>query len=493
MTEPEAIELKLNAELLLDALERALNGGAAYAEVRGVAAIQNEVRVKNGEIKQMMSGEDNGWGLNVRVGAGWGFASSAELTPQSVQQITAQALHLAAASARVQPKGQAGSYGPPSTASGEYRSPVQIDPFKVPPREQLEMLFSAEANLRRFERVKVSEAHLQAFKSYKFFANTAGASQRQFITESGGGLSAIAVEGPYSYQRTFGRGGNYGQAGYEYILGLQLEDEALRVGREAHELVAAEAVPSGPATVVIGSNLAALMVHESCGHPTELDRVLGSENAFAGGSFLEPQMRGHFRYGSPAVNLTADATIPGALGTFGWDDEGTPARRTPLVEQGIFTGYLSSRDTAAAIGLPASGGAARASSWSRTPLVRMTNVSLEPGQGNLEDLISEVENGLYLETPSSWSLDDKRMNFHFSAEICREIKGGQLGRLYKGASFMERTPIFWGNVLKVAGPEEWKVWGFLSCAKGEPLQSAHVAHGASPVLVNNLTVQREGK
>ncbi|MDB5080413.1 MAG: hypothetical protein JWP00_2337 [Chloroflexi bacterium] len=493
MAEKEAIERKLDEELMLAALEQARQAGADYAEVRGLAELQSEVRVKNGEINKMMSREDNGWGLNVRIGAGWGFASSAELTGKSVKEITAQAIQLAAASARVQPRGQAANYGTPSTASGEYRSPVQIDPFRVPPREQLEMLFSAEANLRRFDRVKVSESHLQAFHSFKFFANTEGARQRQFITETGGGLSAIAVEGPYSYQRTYGRGGNYGQAGYEYILQLQLEDEALRVGQEAHDLVAADPVPAGPTTVVIGSNLAALLVHESCGHPTELDRVLGSENAFAGGSFLEPQMRGQFRYGSPAVNLTADATIAGALGTFGWDDEGTPARRTPLVENGIFVGYLSSRDTASAIGLSASGGAARASSWSRTPIVRMTNVSLEPGEGSLESLISEVEDGLYLETPSSWSLDDKRMNFHFSAEICREIKGGQLGRLYKGASFMERTPIFWGNVKKVAGPEEWKVWGFLSCAKGEPLQSAHVAHGASPVLVNNLTVQREGK
>jgi TldD protein len=492
MAETDAIERKLNEELLLAALQAARQGGADYAEVRGLAEMQSDVRVKNGEINKMMTREDNGWGLNVRIGAGWGFASSAELTGKSVQEIAAQAVQLAKASGQVQPKGQAAAYGQPSKSTGEYRSPVQIDPFRVPPREQLEMLFSAEANLRRFDRVKVSEAHLQAFRSFKFFANTEGAHQRQFITETGGGLSAIAVEGPYSYQRTFGRGGNYGQAGYEYILDLQLEDEALRVGEEAHELVAADPVPAGPTVAVLGSNLVALMVHESCGHPTELDRVLGSENAFAGGSFLEPQMRGNFRYGSPAVNLTADATIPGALGTFGWDDEGTPARRTPLVENGIFTGYLSSRDTAAAIGLP-SGGAARASSWSRVPIVRMTNVSLEPGAGSLDSLIGEVEDGLYLETPSSWSLDDKRMNFHFSAEVCREIKNGKPGRLYKGASFMNRTPIFWGNVLKVAGPEEWKVWGFLSCAKGEPLQSAHVAHGASPVLVKELTVQREGK
>lgn len=488
MAQP-AEEQRLDEELLLAALEEARKAGADYAEVRGSAGLTSEVQVRNGQIGKLQTRQDNGWSLNVRVGAGWGFASSAELSPRSVKQIGQQAFELAAASASVQPKGQTANYGPPSTAVGEYASPVQIDPFKVPVQEQLEMLFGAEANLKRASRVKVSEVHLMAFRTWKFYANTTGARQRQLIVECGGGLSAIAREGTQSYQRTFGRFGNYGQGGYEYLLGLELEERALQVGQEAHELVVAEFVPSGPTTVVIGSNLAALMVHESCGHPTELDRVLGSENAFAGGSFLQPEMRGSFRYGSPAVNLTADATLRGAIGTFGWDDEGTPAQRVPLVEQGIFTGYLSSRDTAAALGMP-SGGAARASSWSRLPIVRMTNVSLEPGEGDLQSLISQVEDGLYLETPSSWSLDDKRMNFSFSAELCREIKNGQLGQLYKGAAYQWRTPLFWGNCQRVAGPEEWQVWGFLSCAKGEPLQNAHVAHGASPILVTNLPVIR---
>jgi TldD protein len=485
------IEAQLDENLLMAALDAARQAGADYAEVRALSGLQDTVRLKNGQVQKIQSEQNNGWGLNVRVGPGWGFASSAELSTESVKQVAAQAFQIAAASAKVQPQNQAESYGPPSTARGEYITPVQIDPFKVPLSERLEMLMGAEANMKRAGRVKVSQSHVDAFRTWKFFANTAGAEQRQLITETGGGLSAIAVEGNYSYQRTFGRFGNFHQAGYEFIMDLHLEDEALRIGKEADELVAAEWVPSGPTTVIIGSNLAALMVHETCGHPTELDRALGYENAFAGGSFLMPEMRGQFRYGSPAVNMTADATIPGGLGSFGWDDEGTPAQRVPLVEKGIFVGYLSSRDTAAAVGLN-SGGMARASSWGRIPLVRMTNVNLEPGEGSLNDLIADVEDGLYLETPSSWSLDDKRVNFHFSAELCREIKNGQLGRTFKGASFQWRTPLFWGNCKRVAGPAEWQLWGFLGCAKGEPLQSTHVAHGAAPALVEGVTVQREG-
>lgn len=485
------IEAQLDENLLQQALELAQQAGADYAEVRGEAGLHEEIEIKNGQLDKVERSQDSGWGLNVRIGAGWGFASAAELSPKTLKAVVSQAMQLAKASATVQPrKGDPlANYGQPSTAVGEYVTVVQLDPFKVPTSERLEMLLAAEANLRRPSRVKTAKAHVEAFRTWKFFANTAGALQRQLITESGGGLLASAVEDNYSYQRTYGRGGNYHQAGYEYVMGLNLEEEALRVGQEAHDLVAAEWVPTGPTTVVLGANIVALMVHESCGHPTELDRVLGSENAFAGGSFLHPEMRDKFRYGSTAVNLTADATIPGGLGTFGWDDEGTPAQRVPLVRDGIFVGYLSSRDTAAAIGLE-SGGMARASSWGRIPLVRMTNVNLEPGQGSLQDLIGDVENGLYIETPSSWSLDDKRMNFHFSTELCHEIKNGQLGKLYKGAAYQSRTPAFWGNVKRVAGPEEWQLWGFLNCAKGEPLQSAHVAHGASPILVENVHIER---
>src|SRR4051794_33692566 len=212
MAEQDAIERKLNEELLLEALQGARQAGADYAEVRGLAEMQSDVRVKNGEINKMMTREDNGWGLNVRIGAGWGYASSAELTGKSVHEIVAQAVQLAKASGRVQPKGQAATYGQPSKSTGEYRSPVQIDPFRVPPREQLEMLFSAEANLRRFDRVKVSEAHLQAFRSFKFFANTEGAHQRQFITETGGGFSARPVGCPYTYHKDNGPGGQHGRA-----------------------------------------------------------------------------------------------------------------------------------------------------------------------------------------------------------------------------------------------------------------------------------------
>jgi TldD protein len=202
-----------------------------------------------------------------------------------------------------------------------------------------------------------------------------------------------------------------------------------------------------------------------------------------------PDMLGNFRYGSDLVNMTADSLLPGGLGTFGWDDEGTPAQRTPIVREGIFTGYLSSRESALALG-QRSNGCGRATSWGRIPIVRMVNLSLEPGNSSLEEMVAGVDDGLYLETPSSWSLDDKRMNFHFSAELCREIKGGKLGDLRKGASFQGRTPSFWGSVQAVGGPDEWHLRGFPHCAKGEPLQLCPVSHGASPIMVSGLEISK---
>jgi len=375
------------------------------------------------------------------------------------------------------------------TWTGEYVSTVERDPFSVPVAERVELALEVGNRISAASpRVKVSTSTMLASRTEKLFMSSTGAHLSQEITHIGAWIGATAVDdSAYAYRRSYG---DMSQGGWEFIERLNLLEHAPRVGREAADLVVAPWAPSGPKQVILASNMVALLVHESCGHPTELDRVLGWEAAFAGTSFLMPGMLGSFRYGSALVNLIADSLLPGGLGTFGWDDEGTPAQRTPIVREGIFTGYLTSRESALALG-QRSNGCGRATSWGRIPLVRMVNVSLEPGSGSLDELISGVDDGLYLETPSSWSLDDKRMNFHFSAELCREIKGGKLGELRKAASFQGRTPQFWGSVRGVAGPDEWRLWGLPHCAKGEPLQLCPVSHGASPVLVEAL--QRSGK
>ena len=239
--------------------------------------------------------------------------------------------------------------------------------------------------------------------------------------------------------------------------------------------------------MILDGSQTALQVHESCGHPIELDRVLGSEAAFAGTSFLTPDKLGTFRYGSDHVSMTIDATIPGGLGTFGYDDEGVPAQRADVVRNGVFVGYLTDRETAAALGWR-SNGTARASSWDRLPLIRMTNVNLEPGPWKLSDLVADTDDGLYMQTNRSWSIDDKRLNFQFGTEIAWEIKNGRLGDMMKNATYTGITPRFWGSCDAVCGGDEWVVWGTPNCGKGQPEQVGHVGHGAAPARFRNVRV-----
>jgi TldD protein len=463
------------------ALEEAGRLGAEYAEARAETDTSERVHARNGDVERLGSDTDSGWGIHVLAGGGWGFASTASVDRGDIRDTVRRALEIARASGARHKARSDLSLMP--TWQGEYETDLQHDPFGVPLRERVALAQeTTHRMLAAGERMKVATCTLYAQRADKLYANTRGARLRQRITYVGIDLRATATHEGYSYRRSLD---DETQAGWEFVQKLDLPGQGERVGREAAELVAAPWAPSGPRTVVLSSDMVALLVHESCGHPTELDRVLGWEAAFAGTSFLMPDMLGKFRYGSPLVNMTADSLLPGGLGTFGWDEEGTPAQRSPIVREGIFTGYLTSRESALDIG-QRSNGCGRAISWGRIPIVRMVNLSLEPGSGSLDDLISQVDDGLYLETPSSWSLDDKRMNFHFSAELCREIKGGKLGGLRKGASFQGRTPAFWGSVRGIAGPEEWHLWGFPHCAKGEPLQLCPVSHGASPILVEGI-------
>jgi TldD protein len=215
------------------------------------------------------------------------------------------------------------------------------------------------------------------------------------------------------------------------------------------------------------------------------------EAAYAGTSFVRPEDLGRLRYGSPAMSVTADATTPGGLGTFAYDDEGVGAQRTPLVAEGVLAGFLTSRETAAGVGA-GSGGAMRADGWGSMPLIRMTNVHLEPGQGTLDELVADTPDGLLLSVNRSWSIDDRRVNFQFGVEAAWEIRGGRLGRLYRNATYDGRTTEFWGSLDAVCGPEAWVVWGVPNCGKGQPLQNARVGHGAAPARFRNVHVGVKG-
>jgi TldD protein len=470
-------------QFALTALDEITRLGAQYADVRVIRQHVRHIETRDGALKQAQDWRDAGFGIRALIDGAWGFAAHSRLEPDRIGPTARLAAEAARAAASVNPRPVELAPNPPAVDT--YCTPIGRDPFTVPLDEQQSLLLAAERELRRVSAVTVSRTSLQAFRTEKIFVSSEGARIHQDLTECGAALSALATGPGKPARRTFD---NYGQAGWEFIEHLDLVHEAARVGDEAAGLLTAPYVEPGPTDVILGSEQLALMVHETCGHPTELDRVLGFEDAFAGGSFLQPRDLDHLRYGSDHVSLSADSTLPTGLGTFGYDDDGVAAQRFLLVDRGIFRGYLSSRDTAPLIGQERSTGCSRADGWGRIPIVRMVNVSLEPGDIPLDDLIAGVDRGLLLDTPSSWSLDDKRLNFHFSTEFAREIKNGRLGALRRGATIQNITPTFWGSCDGVADRAAWRLWGLLSCAKGEPLQSLHVGHGAAPARFRQIPI-----
>lgn len=474
-----------------DLIERALNvaqlKGATYADVRVIHHAEQSIATKNGLVEALGQAEDHGFGVRVIAGGAWGFASSAQLTLAEAERVAALAVSIARASALV--KEADVDVGPPTVQHGTYHMPIKTDPFSISLERKIETLLQADALMRKSPSVKVARGEIAILRQSKTFASTEGSYVEQELVETGCGIEATAIaEGEIqvrSYPNSVGR--HQQTRGYEFVEELDLPGNAERVGAEALALLTADVCPSGEMTIIIGSSQLALQVHESCGHPIELDRVFGSEAAYAGTSFLTTDKLGTFRYGSPVVNLTAESLTPGGLGTFGWDDEGMPATSTPIVREGIFVGYLMSRESARKLG-KTSNACMRASGWNRMPIIRMINVSLEPGDWTLDDLIADTDSGIFMDTNRSWSIDDKRLNFQFGTEYAREIKGGKLGRLLKNATYTGMTPQFWGSCDAVCNRDHWTLWGTPNCGKGQPPQTAHTGHGTAPARFRKVRV-----
>ena len=450
--------------------------------MREVERESETVQLKDGEVESIDRGADRGIGLRVLHKGSWGFAAS-DAVDGALSALLDEAFRRAEAAASVQRRRVVLAPLPPQR--GEYRTAFRDDPFAVPLERRVELLREADDRMRG-PRVRSRRSNVFSYRTRKRLVTSEGTDVSQEIVECGAGLNVVAVKaGAPPAIRSDMR--NARQAGWEWVEELDVVGRAARYRDDAEAILDAPAAAAGRTTLVLDQPFLALLVHESCGHPTESDRVLEHEVAFAGTSFMWPKDRGALRYGSAHVNMTADATISGGMGTFGWDDDGVPATRTPLVERGIFTGYLTSRETAGALGLPRSGGSARAQGWQHFPIVRMVNVSLEPGPHRYADLVREVEDGLLLESPASYSLDDKRENFHFSAQVARVIKGGEVQGHVRGVGFQSLTRDFWGACDAVA--DDWELHGFLSCAKGEPLQLMRVGHGAAHARFRDLPIE----
>ncbi len=463
--------------------------GAEFGEVRVERRVDENIRTKNLEVEVLSRRESAGIGIRVLHKGAWGFAATSDLSEQGIKKTAEQALAIAKATAAL--LREPVKLAPEPVHRGTYITPIKKDPLSVPIQDKLSLLFTAAERILKVQGVALAKGSISAWRIEKWFGNTEGTEVYQVITSCGAGIEAYAAKPGEIQKRSFPNsfGGDFANSGYEFIESLGLVEEAERIGEEAVALLSAPVCPTGVFDVIIDGSQMALQVHESLGHPSELDRVLGTELSYAGGSFLTLEKLGKFQYGSEIVNIVADATAPGGLGTFGYDDEGVEAQRVDLVRAGIFVGYLTSRETAGKLGFSRSSGAARASSWARIPLIRMTNINLLPGKGSLADLIAETEHGIYFETNKSWSIDDRRVNFQFGTEIAWEIKNGKKVRMLKNALYTGITPEFWRSCVAICGPEEWRLWGLPNCGKGEPGQVMQVGHGAAPAKFKNVQVR----
>jgi TldD protein len=473
-------------ELLQDLMDAAA-GRAEYADARFVSTRSERLATRNGEVERVESDESEGIGVRVRVGGAWGFAAARGTERAAGEAALERALAVAAA----QPAAPAAPLAPEPPALGSYESPADRDPFEVSFEDKLAILHAADAALRGESSVAVSHARFQALRVHKLFASTEGALCEQLITECGGGLVAVAVDGDETQTRSLPswHASHMEQGGYERFLALDLPGEAPRVAADAAALLRAPACPSDRTTLILAGDQLASQLHESIGHAVELDRVLGFEASYAGTSFVGAGDIGSLRYGSEHVNATADATHPGGLGSYRWDDEGVESHAVPIVRDGVLAGFLSSRETAAAIGLERSGGCMRADGFARQPIVRMTNVSLDPGEaGTLDDLIASTKRGLLIDTNRSWSIDDRRLNFQFEGEAGWEIVDGELGRLVRNPGYAGTTPEFWASCDAVCAESEWRLYSVLDCGKGEPGQTMHVSHGCAPARFRDVEV-----
>ena len=470
-----------------EAVEAARAAGAHYADARFVHEDSESITVRNQEMEGIDRATSEGVGVRVLVDGYWGFAATARPEGAEIAQTAGLAVEIARAAARLPREPVKLTEIEPVT--GTWASPFQDDPFNVSLEEKVALLMEATRRMQEVDGLAFAEGGIDLYRVRTSFASSEGSAIEQTVLHSGAGLDATAIsEGELqrrSYPNSFR--GHIAAAGWEHIAKLGLIEEAERTATEAVELLSAADCPSEVTTLVLDSGQMELQVHESIGHAVELDRVLGMEESYAGSSFVSPGDRGKLRYASDLVSITADATIPGGLGSFGWDDEGVPAQRVPIIVDGTFQDFISSRETAGAIG-GTSTGAMRADGWGNLPLIRMTNINIEPGEGSLADIIGDTKDGMFMATNQSWSIDDKRVNFQFGCEIAWRIKAGKLTQMYRNPNYTGITTEFWRSCDAVGGREDWTLWGTPNCGKGQPAQTARVGHGTSPARFRNVRV-----
>jgi TldD protein len=476
------------------ALASAKRGGASYADVRIVRRRTESVTTREDHVISVGAGETYGLGVRVIVDGAWGFAAAATVDGASAQRAAEGAVAIARAARPALKRPVV--LAPAPVVKGSWRTPIQVDPFAVPLADKAQHLLDLWPLVKDVRLVKYATASFEALAEWKLFASSEGSVIEQTITRVSPGFSVTAVmEGQFE-----SRAAEIAptQAGWEYMTSSNLKGIARNLAEDAVEKLRAPSVTAGKKDLILAPSNLWLTIHESVGHPTELDRALGLEANFAGTSFATTDKLGKLRYGADIVTLYADKTTPGGLATCAWDDDGVATQRWDLVKDGLFVGYQTTRDQAGWIGEKASRGTSYAEDHKTVAFQRMPNVSLAAGakERTLADIVSATDDGVLVTGTGSWSIDHQRYNFQFSGQTFHEVKGGKVTGPLRDVAYQSNSLEFWRSCDMLGGPKTWEMYGTMWDGKGEPGQSNAVSHGCPPARfhgIDILNVNARGK
>ena len=469
-------------------LKKAESNNVDFAEFRFFKSEIEQIAVRNGQIETLKRGKDLGYGIRVLKNGAWGFASTANVERSTIDEIVRTAVKEAEATSRNIKHPVELTQEP--IIKDKYETPFKIDPFNVGIEEKLEVLKKADSIMaENGDVIKVRENGMDFVKINLEYGNSEGTLISEQELFSGCICSATAIANDNQNRNRM----LYEMRGFEYIDMFDFEKTSEQMASEAI-ILATEAIAPKPqkTAFILEPFQLGLTIHESCGHPSELDRVLGWEADFAGTSFLTLDKLGaNYQYGSEKVNLVCDPTMPNVLGHEKYDHEGVKTKKFYVVKEGIFNDYQSDRQTAKIIGQEHSNGNARIDRYNRFPLVRMSNLYLEPdsdGPKDINELIKETKAGIYGIDWKSHSIDDKRINFQFSVQIAYEINNGEVGKPLKNTIYQSATPEFWGGLDLMT--QDWKIEGHGPvCGKGAPyMQSMWISHGGPWSRFQNVNI-----
>ncbi len=473
-------------ELAELALKRVRAAGAEYGDIRILDSVTQVVSGEDRRISAVRDLRDSGFGVRVLYHGAWGFAASSVMSLEEIPRVADLAVEIAKGSSGI--AGERVQLAPEPVHTEMVATPHRVDPFDVPLDQKTRLLLDTMEYVHRQPGIARSSASLWARRDLKLFASTEGARINFDLLAVHGDFEATAVfEGRFA-----SRGFNtpHLRLGYELITDANFLAEAPRIAAQAVEKVRAPQVDAGTYDLILDPEHLSLTMHESCGHPSELDRALGYEANYAGTSFLTPEKLGTYRYGSTQVNLVADNREPGTLAATGYDDDGVVCQSWDIIREGVFVGYCTNREVAPKIGHTRSRGSNRADSWGSVPIVRIANIGLEPGQARLDDMIADVKRGIYIEGHDSFSIDQRRYNFQFGGDAFWLIENGRRTHMLRDVIYHGITPEFWASCDGVADATHRRQYGFITCGKGQPGQSGWMTHPASHARFRDVRVIR---